>query len=111
MPGLTMELNEVRGIAVITLSGRGETTDGPALQKIIDDALAMQSSTVVVDLSGVEFFGSYGVNALVRLEKGMESRGGAVRLAGPRPLIKDLLKRSRLSERFEIYPSAEEALG
>ena len=106
-----MELRETEGAAVLSLEGRGETSDGERLQALVDRLIEMNKALVVVDLAGVEFFGSYGVNALVRLDKAMEASGGEVRLAGPRPAIKDLLKRSHLAEKFEVYPTVDEALG
>lgn len=109
--GLRMELTEVSGGVVLTLSGRGETTDGARLQSLVDRVAGMKPPLVVVDLRKVEFFGSYGVNELVRLDKAMEGWGGQVRLAEPPPLITDLLRRAHLGERFGVYESVEEALG
>lgn len=109
MTGLSMHLERTEGAVVITLVGRGETTDSKALHDIIDQAIAMRPELVIVDLAGVEFFGSYGVNALVRLGKGVEPTGAKVRLAGPSPAIRDLLNRSHLAGKFPIYSSVAAA--
>lgn len=111
MSGLSMQLRETEGAGVLTITGRGETADATRLHALVDQLIEMRKAVIVVDLSGVEFFGSYGVNALVRLDKAMDATGGEVRLAGPRPAIKDLLNRSHLAEKFAIYSDVDEALG
>lgn len=104
-----MQLEQMPEAVVLTLAGRGQTTDAPRLHEIVDRAIALKPALVVVDLSGVEFFGSYGVNALVRLDKGLEPHEGQVRLAGPCPAIRDLLNRSHLAGKFPIYASVAAA--
>lgn len=104
-----MQLDPTPGAVVITLAGRGETTDSKRLEELIDKAVALKPDLVVVDLSGVEFFGSYGVNALVRLGRGLDPHDGKIRLAGPSPAIRDLLNRSHLAGKFPIYSSVAAA--
>lgn len=108
MSGLSVKLERTSSAVVITLTGRGETTDAPRLQKTVDEAAALKPKLVVVDLSDVEFFGSYGVNALVRLAKAI-GPDGTIRLAGPSPAIRDLLNRSHLAGKFPIYSSVAAA--
>jgi anti-anti-sigma factor len=104
-----MQLERTPSAVVITLAGRGETTDSKKLHDLIDKAVELKPDLVVIDLTDVEFFGSYGVNALVRLNKGLEPHDGKIRLAGPSPAIRDLLSRSHLAGKFPIYSSVAAA--
>lgn len=106
-----MELGRAGETAVLTLSGRGRTSDADRLYALVEEVVEGGATGVVVDLSGVEFFGSYGVNALIRLDRAMRERGGAVRLVAPGPAIVDLLAKASLDEKFEVYPTTEAALG
>ena len=104
-----MQMEKTPGAVVVTLTGRGETTDSKRLHELVDKVVGLKPALVVVDLTGVEFFGSYGVNALVSLAKGLDPHDGKIRLAGPSPAIRDLLNRSHLAGKFPIYSSVEAA--
>ncbi len=111
MPGLAVALDSRTNNAwVLSLVGRPLPTDGDALDAAIDEAVTSRPRMLVLDCSKLEFIGSYGIGALLRLDKQVTSAGGAVRLAAVSPMIMKILQASRLDERLPVFPDVESAL-
>ena len=74
MPGLSLSLDSRPNNAwVLTVSGRPLPEDAEALDKVINECISSRQRLLVIDLSKLEFIGSYGIGALVRLQKGVEA--------------------------------------
>jgi anti-anti-sigma factor len=97
------------GIAVLTVSGEVDLATVPALEAAIDEALATQSTALVIDLSAVEFLASAGLQTLVTTQERLGSSGQfavvAEGAATSRPI-----QLTGLDEIFELYPTLAEAL-
>jgi anti-sigma B factor antagonist len=65
---------------------------------------------VVVDLSGVGYFGSVFLALLLRCHKFVKSRGGELVLAGASPMARELLRITALDTLWAIYDDRESAL-
>jgi anti-anti-sigma factor len=112
MAGLTLSLDSrPNNIWVLAASGRPLPTDAEALDKVIDEAIASRPSMVVVDCAGLEFIGSFGIGALLRLAKAVETGGGKVRLSGVSPMIMKILQASRLDHRMPVFATVDAAIG
>ncbi|MEU7143445.1 STAS domain-containing protein [Nocardia sp. NPDC046473] len=62
---LQVNLNWVDSVAVLTVGGEVDAASAPELQSGIEDALGHAPALLVVDLSGVRFFGSAGLSVLL----------------------------------------------
>ena len=65
-------------------------------------ASAPQGSLVVVDMSGVEFCDSTGMNVLLSCLRQARERGGELELAAPRPAVRKILQVTGLDSVFTI---------
>jgi anti-anti-sigma factor len=94
---------------VLTVSGEVDLATVPALEAAIDEALATQSTALVIDLSAVEFLASAGLQTLVTTQERLGSSGQfavvAEGAATSRPI-----QLTGLDEIFELYPTLAEAL-
>ncbi|HEX2313757.1 MAG TPA: STAS domain-containing protein [Thermomonospora sp.] len=101
-----MELNvstsSQGGHAVVTASGELDLYTAPRLQTALAALLREEAGSVVVDLSGVEFCDSTGMNVLLAAMKRLEERGGTFELAGPRPAVRRILQVTGLDTVFTI---------
>ncbi len=61
-----------------------------------------QGSRVVVDMSGVEFCDSTGMNVLLSCLRQARERGGELELAAPRPAVRKILQVTGLDSVFTI---------
>lgn len=67
---LQVRLEWAGSAAVLTVSGEVDAVSAPQLQSGIEEALERTPAVLVVDLSGVSFFGSAGLSVLLlALEK------------------------------------------
>jgi len=96
--------------AVVTVAGRaGIGQTGP-----LYDALAAlageQIHRIVLDLHGLSFIGSEGLTALLWAYGEMWAGPGKIQVVAPRPAVRRLLERTRLTELMPICESVDEAL-
>jgi anti-sigma B factor antagonist len=93
---------------IVTAAGEIDLYTAPKLQadfaEIIDGAAPV--TRVVIDMSGVEFCDSTGMNALLAVLRQVRERGGELELAAPRPAIKKILQVTGLDSVFTITPQA-----
>lgn len=101
-----MELNvstsSQGGHAVVTATGELDLYTAPRLQAALAGLLREQVDRVVVDLSGVEFCDSTGMNVLLAAMKRLKEQGGTFELAAPRPAVKRILQVTGLDTVFSI---------
>ena len=111
MPGLSVTLDSRSNNSwVLSVKGRPLPEDAATLDAKIDETVASHPRLVVVDCSGLEFLGSFGIGALIRLQKAVEKQGGTVRLAGVAAPIMKILEASRLEQRMPILTTVDAAL-
>jgi anti-sigma B factor antagonist len=93
---------------IVTAAGEIDLYTAPKLQAdlaaIID--AAAPATRVVIDMSGVEFCDSTGMNALLSALRQVRGRGGELELGAPRPAIVKILQVTGLDSVFTVTPEA-----
>lgn len=90
------------GHAVVTATGELDLYTAPRLQTALAELLRERADRVVVDLSGVEFCDSTGMNVLLAAMKRLKEQGGTLELAAPRPAVKRILQVTGLDTVFLV---------
>jgi anti-sigma B factor antagonist len=80
------------GHAVVTATGELDLYTAPRLQAALAGLLRGDVDRIVVDLAGVEFCDSTGMNVLLSAMKRIKEQGGSLELAAPRPAVKRILQ-------------------
>jgi anti-sigma B factor antagonist len=104
-----LELSEEQvngGARVITVSGEIHVTTAPEFSQRLNDAVAADAPGVVVDMSGVEFIDSTGLNGLRRVTRAE----GRMALVISNPTVLRLFEITKLDSTFDIHPTREAAL-
>ncbi|MBA8827554.1 anti-anti-sigma factor [Saccharopolyspora lacisalsi] len=95
--------------AVLTVSGEIDMVTAPRFEEALLEALHKEPATLVVDLSGVDFFASAGLSSLVtayqRTDEHTELRVVATNSATVRPL-----QVTALDNKIPVHATREEAL-
>ncbi|MDX6742079.1 MULTISPECIES: STAS domain-containing protein [Actinocorallia] len=92
------------GHAVVSAVGELDLYTAPRLQQALAALLGEQElDRVVVDLSGVEFCDSTGMNVLLSGMKRVRERGGVFELAAPRPAVQRILQVTGLDTVFTVH--------
>ncbi len=113
MPHVELKVSsQPRGDQVIvTASGEIDLYTAPALQAELAAVLGGGHPVrVVVDLSGVEFCDSTGMNVLLSAMKRARERGGALDLAGPQPAVRKVLQVTGLDSVFNVVEDSADAV-
>lgn len=101
-PGdLSVDTELVSGAAVVTVAGEVDLSSAAFLQDELRAALE-QSPTVVVDVSGMTFIDSSGLNALVHAHRSAQEAGSELRVRQPTPMFRKLLQITRLETLFVV---------
>lgn len=89
----------------------GGVLDAVSAAQVKRDALRRidGESSVVIDLSEIEFIDSVGLGVLVGLFKTIRTQGRRANFCGVRPGVHRVLEIIRLDEIFEVHPDLETA--
>ena len=74
------------------------------LAAVIDNAAP--ASRIVVDMSGVEFCDSTGMNVLLSCLRRVRERGGELEIASPKPAVRKILQVTGLDSVFTLVDDA-----
>jgi anti-anti-sigma factor len=97
------------GTVVCRLSGDLDLGSLAPVRVALERALALRAPLVVVDLAGVEFCDSSGLNLLLQARLDAEAVGVTVRLASLTPAVARVFELTGASAVFSLHASVEEA--
>ncbi|NAS22075.1 STAS domain-containing protein [Herbidospora galbida] len=94
------------GHAVMAVIGEIDLYTAPRLQSEFTRVLEETAlDRVVIDMSGVEFCDSTGMNVLLSALKRLKERGGVLEVAAPRPAVRKILQVTGLDSVFTVHES------
>ncbi len=84
----------------------------PRLQRELASVLSGNEAVrLVVDLSGVDFCDSTGVNVLLAAHRQVREQGGDLELAAPRPAVRKILQVTGLETVFTVTDKPAHTVG
>jgi anti-anti-sigma factor len=99
------------GYVAVRVTGDVDTGTRGELTEALERALAIGSSSILVDLTHVQFFAAAGVHCVEHAVGALEARGGAAHLVCPRPgaawRVVSLLG---LQRQWQVHQDVEAAL-
>lgn len=95
---------------IVRLRGDATIADTESMRKALDPLIARKPGTVVLDLSELAFINSLGLGVLLEFRQKLHSQSTKIRLAGAKPQVADVFRKTRLVELFPMYADAEQAL-
>ena len=88
---------------IVAASGEIDLYTAPRLAAELNSVLARDDAArIVVDMSGVDFCDSTGMNVLLSALKRAREQGGELELAGPRPAVRKILQVTGLDTVFTV---------
>ena len=97
--------------AIVDIAGDIDLHRSQAFQRALLEILDDKPERVVVNLAEVPYMDSSGVASLVKLLARVRREKVDLKLAGLTPRVRSVFEITRLDSVFEIFGSAEEALG
>lgn len=112
MPGtdpITTSVTVEAGVAVVAVHGEVDLSTVPAFESAIDDALAREPKALVIDLSGVDFLASAGLQTLVATHERI-GKNGRFAVVADGPATSRPIRLIGLDEILSLYPTMPEAM-
>ncbi|MER5266229.1 STAS domain-containing protein [Actinosynnema sp. NPDC002837] len=107
---VTLTAREVSaGVVVVAVAGELDMATAPGVEEYVRHRLGDASRVLVLDLSGVTFLGSTGINLLIALRSACESVGTALRLVATTKVVLHPLELTDLVDHFTIVTAVSEA--
>ncbi|MER7837086.1 STAS domain-containing protein [Streptomyces sp. NPDC096040] len=107
---LSVTRTDVDGITVLGLRGEIDYESVGALAQAMPPADPTAGSRVVVDLSGVTFMDSSGINALIAAHQVTSAAQGWLRLAGVRDSVLRTVQLVGLDTLATCHPTVQDAI-
>ena len=98
------------GFTIVRLEGDLDIATTPVLRERLLSLLGPGVRLLIIDLSGVSFCDVSALAVLIATQRRARGRGGAVRLAAPRPQMAKLLCVTGLDRHFTICAALDDAL-
>lgn len=93
------------------LVGEIDLATAPTMANALDAAIHLSAGDVIVDCSGVTFFGAVGVDALVRAHNQLEGSRRRIIVRNPSSVVRRLLDIAHLAELFADVPDRAKSTG
>jgi anti-sigma B factor antagonist len=90
------------GAVTVTATGEVDTLTAPAFSSVLDTALRRRPPELVIDLSGIRFFGSAGLTVLVEAHEAARDSDVALRLIATTRAVTCALTVSGLIDLFTV---------
>jgi len=94
----------VEGVALVELVGELEVVSVDEFSMRMADLGGSGAIGVVIDLAGISFIDSSGINALVQAIKAVEARDGTAVVASPSTVAQRVFAITRLAEIVSVEP-------
>ena len=108
---LTFEHSVNGSTDVVKVSGRLISKhDSEGLTSKINDLLADARSTILLELSELEYMNSTGLNIMLSLFTATRNAGGDLYICNVSSKVEELLVMTKLNSVFKIYKTMDEAL-
>jgi anti-sigma B factor antagonist len=96
-------------VALLIASGDFSGDASDSFRRIAGERIAAGARSVVLDVSNVTLADSAALECLLWLSEETARTGGALRLVSPQHAVREALRLTRLSDRFECADTVESA--
>ena len=107
------ELGEERsdaGVHIVNVSGEIHVTTAPSFREQLNEVIESGGTTLVLDLSGVEFIDSTGLSVLLNGLRLVNQRHGRLALVCTNPTVMRLFQITSLDATFDMFADRASAI-
>jgi anti-sigma B factor antagonist len=94
---------------LVEIVGEADVTNTDELRRLLDDEVAQQPRTLILDLSGLRFMDSSALHALLLVNRALERQGGVLALVSPQAAVAKILRLTTADRLIPVFGSVAEA--
>lgn len=106
---LTTQVRRDNGFAVVELKGEVDVFTSPLLREKLLELLDAGGPGIVIDLNGLDFCDTNGLDVLIGAVRRMNDIGGSLGIVCSQEKILKLLRSTGLTKVLAVYPSVKAA--
>lgn len=106
---LTTQVRRENGFAIVELKGEVDVFTSPQLREKLLELLGSGRRDLIVDLNGLEFCDSNGLDVLIGAVRRVNDLGGSLGIVCSQEKIMKLLRSTGLTKVLAVYPSVKAA--
>lgn len=113
-PAMEIHLAQYGNAIVLAPTGRIDHSTSDEFRRLLETPVSeatAKGSSVVFDLSGVEYISSAGLRCFMLAAKQAKANGSSMVVAALQPVVREIFEISRFTLVFETFATVRDALG
>ena len=106
----SLTIRQADKISLVEVTGRLTSFEATAFRNAIHQLLSKGYTSILLNLTGLEYLDSSGVGELVRNYLSVVKKGGTMKVVGLAPKVEEILKVTQLYQVFPEFPDEASAL-
>jgi len=94
---------------LVEITGEADVTNTDELRRLLDEEVAQQPRTLIIDLSGLRFMDSSALHALLRANRSLDRQGGVLALVSPQAAVGKILRLTTADRLIPVFDTVAEA--
>lgn len=107
---MKVEIKDLQGVSVISLTGRIDASTAPQLEEVLTDLMNRGKTRLLINFREVDYISSGGLRVLLITAKELKARDGNLRLCHLNPTVYEVFELTGFTTIFDIYETEEMAL-
>ena len=94
---------------LVEVTGEADVTNTDELRRLLDEEVAQQPRTLIIDLSGLRFMDSSALHALLRANRSLDRQGGVLALVSPQAAVAKILRLTTADRLIPVFDTVADA--
>ena len=94
---------------LVEVTGEADVTNTDELRRLLDEEVAQQPRTLIIDLSGLRFMDSSALHAVLRANRSLDRQGGVLALVSPQAAVAKILRLTTADRLIPVFDTVAEA--
>jgi anti-sigma B factor antagonist len=106
---VTARESDSQPYTLVEMAGEADVTNTDELRRLLDEEVAQQPRTLIIDLSGLRFMDSSALHALLLANRALDRQGGVLALVSPQAAVAKILRLTTADRLIPVFDTVAEA--
>jgi anti-sigma B factor antagonist len=106
---VTARESEGQPYTLVEITGEADVTNTDELRRLLDEEVARQPRTLIIDLSGLRFMDSSALHALLWANRSLDRQGRVLALVSPQAAVAKILRLTTADRLIPVFGTVAEA--